>query len=209
MLQWGSIILPFDAMAAEGTGSGAAMSFAGVPTPLAAPAADGAGSGAATSFAGAPAPLAALAADSAGSGAALAFAGAPAPLAADGGAAAGLDGALEILADEAPEVTSADAALPQASEAPRTPPLRPRGPFTDEEWERRQGMKRRAERDAAHALAPLQKWMVEETMQRYQQHETLEFLKMRLQSTTAALESMEREIKQLRTGPAAASDEGE
>ena len=182
MLQWGSIILPFDAMAAEGTGSGAAMSFAGVPTPFAAPAADGAGSGAATSLAA---------------------------LAADGGAAVGLDGAPEILADEAPEVTSAEAAPLPASEEPGTPPLRPRGPFTDEEWERRQDMKRRAERDAAYALAPLQKWMVEEMMLRYQQNETLEFLKKRLQSTTAALESMEREIKQQRRGPAATSDDGE
>ena len=121
--------------------------------------------------------------------------------------------------DEAPELTSADAAPLQALEVPRTPPLRPRGPFTDEEWERRQGMKRRAERDAAYALAPLQKWMVEEMMLRHQQNETLEFLKMRLQSTTTALESMGREtdrlreevreIKQQRTGPAAASDESE
>ena len=79
MLQWGSIILPFDAMAAEGVGSGAAMSFAGAPASFAALAADGAGSGAATSFAGAPASLAALAADSAGSGAAPVFAGARRP----------------------------------------------------------------------------------------------------------------------------------
>ena len=132
-----------------------------------------------------------------------------ADLAADGAAS----GAAAGFIDEAPHLTGAPPAPPPAVEAPQTP----RGPFTDEEWERRQGLKRRAERDASHALAPLQKWMVEETMLRHQQHDMLEHIKLRLQTALSALDTMERqtdrlreevrELKQQRTGPAAASDE--
>ena len=181
----------FAAMAADGAASGAAA--AGLHEALevfAATAADGAASGAAAGFNG-PEVLAALAADGAARGSTEA---------ATGSAAAGID--------EAPELTGAAAAPPQAVEAPQTPPLRPRGPFTDEEWERRQGLKRRAERDAAYALAPLQKWMVEEMTLRHQQNDTLEYLKRRLQTTVAAMENMERHLEGMRrTRPAAASDE--
>ena len=184
----------FAAMAADGAASGAAAAgLHEAPEVLAATAADGAASGAAAGFNG-PEVLAALAADGAARGSTEA---------ATGSAAAGID--------EAPELTGAAAAPPQAVEAPQTPPLRPRGPFTDEEWERRQGLKRRAERDIAHALEPLQKWMLEQVLQRHQQTDTIEFLRRRLETTTAAMESMERHFDRLRpprrTRDAAASDE--
>ena len=179
MLQWGSII--FAAMAADGAASGAAAAgLHEAPEVFAATAADGAASGAAAGFNG-PEVLAALAADGAARGSTEA---------ATGSAAAGID--------EAPELTGAAAAPPQAVEAPQTPPLRPRGPFSDEEWERRQGLKRRAERDATHALAALQRWMVAETMLRHEQHDMLEHVKSRLQDTKNALELMERQNDRLR-----------
>ena len=173
----------FAAMAADGAARGAAAAgLHEAPEVFAATAADGAASGAAAGFNG-PEVLAALAADGAARGSTEA---------ATGSAAAGID--------EAPKLTGV--------EAPQTPPLRPRGPFTDEEWERRQGLERRAERDAAYALAPLQKWMVEEMTLRHQQNDTLEYLKRRLQTTVAAMENMERHLEGMRrTRPAAASDE--
>ena len=154
-------------------------------------AADGAARGAAAARLNeASAALLDLADDSAASGAAAGSNEALAEPAAATGAAAGLNEA-----PEAPEITG-DIAAPPA--APRTPPLRVHGPFTDAEWERRQSRKRRAEGDIAHALEPIRKWMLEQVLQRHQQADTIEFLRRRLETTTAAMESMERQFDRLR-----------
>ena len=65
--------------------------------------------------------------------------------------------------------------------APATPPLRPRGPFTDEEWSRRQWLRRKAERDVEHSLQPLRKWLVEEKMMYHEQKAEVERLRSLLQ----------------------------
>ena len=109
----------------------------------------------------------------------IAAAGCNAPVAATGssggdagGFAGGTAGGAAAGAHEAPEVTA----------APTTPPLRPHGPFDDEEWARRQALQRAAERSATAALGPLQRWMVAEMRLRQDQHEEIE----RLETAPAA-----------------------
>ena len=148
---------------------------------------------------------------------------------ADGGAASGSGDAAgpagPVDPDEAPEITSAAAAPPadEAAEAPLTPPLRPRGPFTDEEWERRQWLRRRAERDADHALQPLKRLLVDTMMNHHEQRATVEHLQARLQEqindhggTRYRMDRMERrldqvaadmaELKRPRTSPPGSED---
>ena len=99
------------------------------------------------------------------------------------GAAGGEDpevtGACGVAAGAADGERGGGAALGDAS--PATPPLRPRGPFTDEEWSRRQWLRRKAERDIEHALQPLRKWLVEEKMMYHEQKAEVERLRSLLQ----------------------------
>ena len=135
--------------------------------------------------------FAAMAAEGAGRGAAAGF---DAPVAATGstggdagGFAGGTAGGAAAGVHEAPEVTA----------APTTPPLRPHGPFDDEEWARRQALQRAAERSATAALGPLQRWMVAEMRLRQDQHEEIESLKQRLQLVTNNLEVLDRQNDRL------------
>ena len=114
------------------------------------------------------------------------------------GSAAAAPAAMEEPGAASGSAAAAGLEAPELTAAPQTPPLRPRGPFTEEEWARRRALKRKAELDASHALAPLQRWMVAEMELRHEQHSTIEHLKTRLQEAASSIDLLDRQIAGLR-----------